>query len=95
MRSQSPNLAERDVLATYEREGDETLEMAIARAFRRAGIDVMERDVPFHEMVDVDALRDLHRGPHPTPIRTTLVLYDHPVTITGEAVRVYAPTDAE
>lgn len=96
MTTQSQNLAGGRELAAYERGDDETLEMAIARAFGRVGIDVMDRAIPFHEMVNVDALRDLHEESRATPIRTTVTLYDHPVTITSEAVRIYAaPADEE
>ena len=90
MNTQSQPFADGRELAVYERGDDETLEMAIARAFGRVGIDVMERETPFHEMVNVDALRDLHEESRATPIRTTVTLYDHPVTITSEAVRIYA-----
>jgi hypothetical protein len=89
--SQSQSLADRRTLATYDRESDEGLELALARAFDRVGIDVMERDVPFHGVVDVDALRNLFRNSETAPIRTTLELYDHPVAITTDAVRIYAP----
>ncbi|GAB6860330.1 hypothetical protein ACFR97_09700 [Haloplanus litoreus] len=90
MSTQSQDLADGRELAAYDRDDDETLEMAIAQAFGRVGIDVMERETPFHEMVNVDALRDLHEESRATPIRTTLTLYDHPVTITSEEVRIYA-----
>ncbi|MFC7172977.1 hypothetical protein ACFQL0_05680 [Haloplanus litoreus] len=90
MSTQSQDLADGRELAACDRDDDETLEMAIAQAFGRVGIDVMERETPFHEMVNVDALRDLHEESRATPIRTTLTLYDHPVTITSEEVRIYA-----
>ncbi len=94
--SQSQPLTDRRTLATYDRESDEALELALARAFDRVGIDVMERDTPFHETVDVDALRNLFRKSRTAPIRTTLELYGHPVTITTDAMRIYAPEpDAE
>jgi len=90
---QSQNPTDQRLLAEYERGDDEPLEMAIARAFDRVGIDVMERDTPFHEIVNVDALRNLHRESQATPIRTTFVLYDHPMTITTDHVRIHEPSD--
>jgi hypothetical protein len=83
---------DRDLLAEHERDTDETLEVAIARAFDRVGIDVMERKTPFHEIVDVDALRALHRGSQAAHIRTTFVIYGHTVTVTSDRVRVYDPS---
>ncbi|GAB3326528.1 hypothetical protein GCM10027355_29840 [Haloplanus salinarum] len=90
---QSQNSIDRREVAEYERDDDEPLEMAIARAFDRVGIDVMERDTPFHEIVNVDALRNLHHESQATPIRTTFVLYDHPMTITTDRVCIYEPSD--
>lgn len=92
MSLQSQSISDRHVLAEYERD-DEPLEMAIARAFDRVGIDVMERDTPFHEIVNVDALRNLHHESQATPIRTTFVLYDHPMTVTTDHVRIHEPSD--
>ena len=95
MSTQSKNPSVEQELAAYERDDDETLEMAIARAFDRVGVDVMQRDTPFHEMVNVDALRDLHEESRATSIRTRLTLYGYPVTVTSEAIRIYAASTEE
>ena len=91
MRRQSPNPADRPVIEAYERRDGEALELAIARAFERVGVDVMEQS-PLQEAVNVDALRALYETPHSAPIRTTIVLYDHPVTITDEGVLIHEPS---
>jgi len=92
---QSRNAADRHVLAAYERSEDRTLELEIARAFERLGVDVMDRDTPFHEFVNVDALRNLHRESRATPIETAFVLYGYRVTVTADRVRIYDPSGTE
>jgi hypothetical protein len=87
--SRSP--PDRPVQEAYDRGDDETLELAIARAFERVGIDLMDQETPLHDAVNVDALRDLHRETSETPVTTTLVLYERPVTITHDAVLIHEP----
>jgi hypothetical protein len=59
---------------------------------RLVAVDVMGRETTLHDAVDVDARRDGHASPVPLPLRTTVLLYGHPVTITADAVTIHEPS---
>lgn len=76
---------EERLLVEYECD-DERIEVALTAAFRRADIDIMERE-SLQNVVDVDALHALLDAD--SHVQTTLVLYDHPVVVSAEAVCIY------
>lgn len=75
--------------------GDETLERALDKAFERIGIDTMAQTDAFQDILDMDALNNLHDGSSSSPLCTVFVLYGYPVSITSEAIHIYETTSVE
>ncbi|WP_299332483.1 hypothetical protein [Haloplanus sp.] len=88
MSSVITQLANRTPLTEHEF-GDETLEQALDEAFEHIGVDTMVQADAFQEVLDMDALNNLHDGSSTSQLCTTFVLYGHTVSVTSEAVRVY------
>jgi hypothetical protein len=82
----------REPLVEYQRPDGETLELSLARAFERVDVDAMSHEEPLQNRVDVDALRRLHDGSAAQPVRTTLRIEGHPVTVTADAIVIHPET---
>jgi hypothetical protein len=75
-------------LVTYDVDPAETAVVAIDFAFRTIGVEVHDRDATVHDHVPADAIDALFS--HDAAFRLQFVLWEHPVVLTDESVRIHA-----
>jgi len=79
-------------LVTYTISPDETATGALLAAFEAVGVDPMQRETTLQSVVAADAVDRLAR--EGGEFHLTFHVWEHPVTLTQDAVTIYA-TDAE
>lgn len=85
-RPDGPPTTER--LVTYDVDPAETAVVAIVFAFEAIGMEVHGRNTTVRDRLPVDAIDELLA--HEAAFRLQFVLWEHPVVLTDESVRIHA-----
>lgn len=80
-----------DLLVVYSVDREEETCEAVVEAFQAANIDVFEKPTTIDDWLDADVFNDL-TWPSDSPLLLRTQIWEHPVVITGEEVRIYGPS---
>lgn len=80
-----------NLLVSYSISSSEQKSEAVVNAFAAADIDVFEKPTTLSDWLNIDVLEDTRWGSGDPYLGTEV--WDHPVLITTEEIRIYTPTD--
>lgn len=86
------NEEELTLLVRYSLDSEEAMSEAVVHAFLAAGVDVWDRPTHLVDWVEADVLENLS-WTSDRPLYLCTRIWDHPVVLTPEEVRIYKPME--
>lgn len=83
-----------ELLIRYSIGGDESVVEAIVTAFDLLDVDTTETDTVIHDVVDSDALVQIHQSSSGN-VRVSFRMWDHPVVVESGHVMIYESRTTE
>lgn len=80
-----------DLLVVYSVDREEETCEAVVEAFQAANIDVFEKPTTLNDWLNTEVFNELN-WPSDSPLLLRTQIWERPVVITGEEIRIYDPS---